>query len=220
MTGSPYAAALTLAVGSVLVCAITVLWVTSTRSVIRVVAIQGVALGLVAMILGIHLRDAGLIGAATVVLLVKGAAIPLLLGKASGTGTVHSRESRPIVNVPASLVASVFLIVLAFAAFRDVARFVGTTAGALVPVGVATLLIGFFALATRQRPLFQMAGLLMVDNGTALVAFLCTAGVPFLVEVGVSLDVLLGVTVLMVLTMRLRTEFGDVDLDELRELHD
>ena len=143
MTGSPYAAALTLAVGSVLVCAITVLWVTSTRSVIRVVAIQGVALGLVAMILGIHLRDAGLIGAATVVLLVKGAAIPLLLGKASGTGTVHSRESRPIVNVPASLVASVFLIVLAFAAFRDVARFVGTTAGALVPVGVATLLIGF-----------------------------------------------------------------------------
>ncbi|MGO9560569.1 MAG: hypothetical protein ACLPQS_07645 [Acidimicrobiales bacterium] len=221
MSGSPFAAALTLAVGSVLVCAITVLWVTSTRSVIRVVAVQGVALGLVAMILGIHLGDAGLIGAATVVLLVKGVAIPSLLGKASGgRATALTRESRPIVNVPASLVASVFLIVLAFASFRDVARFVGTTAGALVPVGVATLLIGFFALATRQRPLFQMAGLLMVDNGTALVAFLCTAGVPFLIEVGVSLDVLLGVTVLMVLSMRLRTEFGDVDLDELRELHD
>ena len=37
---------------------------------------------------------------------------------------------------------------------------------------------------------------------------------------GVSLDVLLGVVVLMVLAQRLRTEFGDLDLDELQELHD
>jgi hydrogenase-4 membrane subunit HyfE len=37
---------------------------------------------------------------------------------------------------------------------------------------------------------------------------------------GVSLDILLGVVVLMVLTRRLRTEFDDVDLDELQELHD
>jgi hydrogenase-4 membrane subunit HyfE len=37
---------------------------------------------------------------------------------------------------------------------------------------------------------------------------------------GVSLDVLLGVVVLMVLAQRLRSEFGDLDLDELQELHD
>jgi hydrogenase-4 component E len=97
---------------------------------------------------------------------------------------------------------------------------VGTTAGTLVPVGVATLLLGFFVLVTRRRPIFQMVGLLLVDNGIALVAFLCTAGVPFLIELGVSLDVLLGVVVLMVLAQRLRSEFGDVDLDELQELHD
>ena len=60
----------------------------------------------------------------------------------------------------------------------------------------------------------------MVDNGIALVAFLSTAGVPFLIELGVSLDVLLGIVVLMVLTRRLRSEFGNVDLDELRELRD
>ncbi len=51
-------------------------------------------------------------------------------------------------------------------------------------------------------------------------AFLVTAGVPFLIELGVTLDVLLGIVVLMVLAQRLRHEFGDVDLDELRELHD
>jgi hydrogenase-4 component E len=219
MSGSSFSTTLTLAVGAVLVCAVTAVWLGSVRSLIRVVAAQGVALGLVALVLGVHQRDAGLIATAAVVLLIKGVAMPLLLTRASAGG-VLGRESRPLVNVPASLVASAVLIVVAFASARGVAHFVGTTAGALVPVGVATLLIGFFVLVARRRPLSQMVGLLLVDNGIALVAFLCTAGVPFLIELGVSLDVLLGVVVLMVLAQRLRTEFGELDLDELQELHD
>jgi len=219
MSGTSFSSPLTLAVGAVLVCAVTAVWLSSARSLIRVVALQGVALGVVALVLGVHQHDAGLIATAAVVLVIKAMAMPLLLTRASAGG-VRGRESRPLVNVPASLVASAVLIVVAFASARGVAHFVGTTAGALVPVGVATLLIGFFVLVARRRPLSQMVGLLLVDNGIALVAFLCTAGVPFLIELGVSLDVLLGVVVLMVLAQRLRIEFGDLDLDELQELHD
>ncbi len=220
MSGSSsFSSTLTLAAGAVLVCGVTVVWLSSIRSVIRVVAVQGFALGVVAMVLGVHLGDAGLMATAAVVLAVKGVAVPILLARAGGSDAL-TRERRPLVNIPASLVASAVLIVLAFATSRGVAAFVGTTAGALVPVGVATLLIGFFVLVARRRPIFQMVGLLLVDNGIALVAFLCTAGVPFLIELGVSLDILLGVVVLMVLAQRLRTEFGDLDLDELQELHD
>jgi hydrogenase-4 component E len=214
-----YTSALALAAGAVLVCAVAVLWLASIRSVIKVVAIQGIALGLVAVVLGIHLHDVGLLAAAVVVLAVKGVVVPLLLGRANSVDS-GSRESRPLVNVPASLVASAALIVLAFVTWRGVGRLVGTPAGALVPVGIATLLIGFFVLVARRRPIFQIVGLLMVDNGIALTAFLCTAGFPFLIELGVSFDVLLGVVVLMVLSQRLQMEFGDVDLDELQELHD
>jgi hydrogenase-4 component E len=214
-----FSSTLTLAAGTVLVCAVAVLWLSSVRAVVRTIAVQGIALGFVVLTLGVHVDDAGLIATAAVVLAVKAVAVPLLLSKAAGGG-VLDRERRPLVNVPASLVASALLIALAFAAARGVAAFVGTPAGALVPVGVATLLLGFFVLVVRRRPLFQMVGLLLVDNGIALVAFLCTAGVPFLIELGVSLDVLLGVVVLMVLAQRLRSEFGDLDLDELQELHD
>jgi hydrogenase-4 component E len=218
MTGSPFNSGLTLAVGAVLVSAVAAVWLSSVRSVIRVVAVQGVALGLVVLILGLHLNDPGLIATAAVVLAVKGIAIPILLARADGGA--FSRETRPLVNVPASLVASAILIVLAFVSSRGVAHFVGSTTGGLVPVGVATALLGYFVLVARRRPIFQMVGLLMIDNGIAMVAFLCTAGVPFLIEMGVSLDVLLGVVVLMVLAQRLRSEFGDLDLDDLRELHD
>jgi len=210
---------LTFATGAVLVCAIGAVWMTSVRSLIRMVSIQGLALGLVALILGIHQGDGGLIATAAVVAVIKGFVMPFLLGRATAGGSLV-RETRPLVNVPASLVIAALLIVLAFATTRGIGRFVGTAAGRLVPVGVATLLIGFFVLVARRRPISQMVGLLLVDNGIALVAFLCTAGVPFLIEIGATLDVLLGVSVLMVLAQRLAGELGDFDLDALQELHD
>ena len=219
MSGSAFSSSLTLSVGAVLVCAVGILWLSSIRSVIRALSFQGVALGTAAALLGAHLRDPALIATAAVVMGVKGVAIPMLLARVTG-GQRLARETRPLVNIPASLVVSAALIFLAFARTRGIARFVGTSAGTLVPVGFATLLVGFFVLVARRRPIFQMVGLLLVDNGIALVAFLVTAGVPFLIELGVSLDVLLGVVVLGVLAVRLRTDFGDLDLDALQELHD
>ena len=75
-------------------------------------------------------------------------------------------------------------------------------------------------LVTRRRAVSQIVGLLLVDNGIALVTFLLTAGVPLVVELGASLDVLLVVVVLQVLVVNIRHHLGDSELDQLRELHD
>ncbi|MHB8329555.1 MAG: hypothetical protein ACYDD6_08035, partial [Acidimicrobiales bacterium] len=82
------------------------------------------------------------------------------------------------------------------------------------------LLVGFFTLVTRRKAVSQIVGVLLVDNGVALVAFLATAGVPLLVELGASLDVLLAVIVLQVLATQLRSKLGSFDLDQLTELRD
>jgi hydrogenase-4 component E len=60
----------------------------------------------------------------------------------------------------------------------------------------------------------------VLDNGIAAVAFLAVGGLPLVVELGVTLDVLLVVLVLRVLTGRLRFSFGATDLDDLTELRD
>ena len=75
-------------------------------------------------------------------------------------------------------------------------------------------------LGNRRRALSQLVGFLLMDNGITAVGFLTTTGVGLVVELGVSLDVLLAVLVLQVLTTRMRETFGDTDLDELRELRD
>ncbi|NNN22201.1 MAG: hypothetical protein HKL80_09410 [Acidimicrobiales bacterium] len=219
MIGSSFYSMLSLAVGSVLVCAIIAIWVSSTRLLIRVLAAQGFALGIVALVLGVHERDLSLMATAVVVLAIKGVFMPLMLAKV-GSRSLTNLEPKPLVNIPASLAGSAVLIVLAFGSSRVITTFVNTPIGALAPVGVATLLIGFFVLVARRKPVFQMVGLMLVDNGIDLVAFLCSAGVPFLIELGVSLDVLLAVVVLMVLAQRLASEFGDLDVGDLRELHD
>jgi hydrogenase-4 component E len=82
------------------------------------------------------------------------------------------------------------------------------------------VLLGFFVLVTRRRAISQVVGLLLLDNGITATAFLAVSGVPLVIELGVSFDLLLVVLVLQVLAARLRTAFGTTDLDELRELHD
>jgi len=113
---------------------------------------------------------------------LKGAVIPALLSRSGGGDSRDVNRARSSTCRHRSLPPPA-LIVVAFVTTRGVGRFVGTSAGSLVPVGVATMLIGFFVLVTRRRPVFQIVGLLMVDNGIALVASSPRRG-PFLIELG------------------------------------
>jgi hydrogenase-4 component E len=219
VTGSASTTVLELAAGVVLVCAAVTLWRRSLAAIVKVLAIQGLALGAVALVLGLRHHDAALIAVAALVVVSKGAVIPTLLRRVVA-GDPTSREAAPLVNVPASLVGAGMLTFLAYAATRPVVALVPTTAGRLIPLGIATMLIGFFAMVIRRKAVSQIVGLLLIDNGIALVAFLATAGVPLLIELGASLDVLLIVVVLRVFSAQMRSRFGVVDLDQLQELHD
>jgi len=219
MSGPADGSALELLSGVVLVCAVVTLWRRSLSAIVKALGVQGVALGAVALVLGVAHDDGVLIAVGCLVVMAKGLAIPALLGRVVA-GDPDSRETAPVVNVPASLVAAGALTFLAYGATAPVVALVPTAAGRLIPLGFATLLIGFFAMAARRKAVSQITGLLLVDNGIALVAFLATAGVPLLVELGASLDVLLAVVVLRVLAVRMTSKFGALDLDQLRELHD
>lgn len=219
MSRSGYVAMLDLGAGVVLVCAVVTLWRRSLAAIVRVLALQGIALGGVALVLGLRQHDGALVVVSFVVVAEKGAAIPAVLMRVVPRGPT-SRELSPLVNVPASLVAAGALTLLAFAVSGPVVALVPTATGRLVPLGLATVLIGVLAMAIRKKAVSQIVGLLLVDNGIALVAFLATGGFPLVVELGASLDVLLVVVVLRVLGSEIRSRYGVLDLDELQELHD
>ncbi len=220
-----YAQLLDLCCGALLMTAVLIVWRRQLPGIIRVFALQGAALAALAAVLAVHGRDARLGGIAGGILVLRGIALPLLLRRALAAaagpaGRGGQRETRPLVNVTASLLAAAVLVLLADLVSRPLVTLAPSAAANAIPVGVAVFLIGFFVLVTRRRAVSQLAGFLLMDNGITATGFLTTAGTGLIVELGVSLDVLLAVAVLQVLTRRMRETFGDTDLDELQELHD
>jgi hydrogenase-4 component E len=224
MNGTVYIQLLDMACGALLVTAVVIVWRRRLTAIIRTLALQGTALTAIAAILAVHDRDARLGVIAAGVLALRAVALPWLLGRAlagSGSGPgAGGRETRPLVNVTASLLAVAVLVLVAYAVSRPVSALGQSPAADATGVGVAVTLTGFFVLVTRRRAVSQLAGFLLMDNGITATGLLATAGAGLLVEAGVSLDVLLAVVVLRVLTSRMRDAFGDTDLDDLRELHD
>ena len=223
MTQALYVQLLDLSCGALLITAVLIVWRRQLTAIIWALAVQGTALAVLAGVLAIHGHDTELAGIAAGVLVLRGIALPALLRRALAAGppgAVQRRETRPLVNVAASLLAAAALVLLAYAVCGPLVALTPSAAGRAIPVGIAVTLTGFFVLVTRRRALSQLAGFLLMDNGITATGFLTGAGTSLVVELGVSLDVLLAVLVLQVLTSRMRETFGDTDLDELRELHD
>lgn len=210
---------LALSSGVVLLCAALALWRRAARGIVNALRVQGFSLGAAAALLGVKLHEPLLVITALLIVVVKGIVIPMLISRLVRLDP-SSSETDPVVNVPASLVAAVMLTMVAFVATRPIVDSVHSVPVALVPYGLATVLLGLFVLVARRKAVSQIVGLLLIDNGIALVALLLTTGLPMLIEFGGTLDVLLVVVVLRVLATRMHAELGVLDLDALQDLRD
>jgi hydrogenase-4 component E len=219
MSNTAFSQLIDLATGLALVCAFVVLWRRGLVAIVRALTVQGAAIATVALLLGIHESDPEPVVVAVLVVVLKGLVLPGVLMRIVRAGD-ERRETEPLVNVPASLLTGAGLTLLAYATTRDVVALDPSPQTAAIPIGFAIGLIGCFVMATRRKAVTQIVGFLLLDNGIALVALLATAGVPLVVELGVALDVVLAVLILQVLTARMRSKFGAIDLNKLTGLHD
>jgi len=220
MTDTDYASVLDLAAGALVLAAVLIVWRRDLRSIVWLLAVQGVALAAIPVIRGVHDHDWALITVGLAVLGLRATILPWLLARAVGAETREQREATPLVNTTASLLIAAGLTVVAFAVTRPVVDLDPSPATNAAPAAFAVILIALFVMVTRRHAISQAAGFLMLDNGIAATAFLLTAGVPLIVELGASLDVLFALIVIGVLTGRLRRMFGGADLDRLQELRD
>lgn len=219
MSGSTYRQLLDLFAAVALVAAVLVLWRRRLGAIVAVLAVQGASLGGVAILVGLHDHELAPVLTGFGALLIKAVVIPVLVWRVVAHNG-DDRETDPVVNVAAALVAAAALVVLAFAVTPPLVALAPSAETAAMPIGFAIMLVAGFALVTRRKAVSQIVGFLMLENGVSLVVLLVASGVPAVVELGVALDVLLVVLVLVVLTTRMQAKFGRLDLELLRELHD
>lgn len=217
MTDATYTQVLNLLCGGLLLSAVLILWRRQMPAIVTLLAVQGALIAALAGLLGVQRGDAELCAVALGVLILKAIVLPAVLRQVMARAG-QTRDAEPLINVSASLVAAALLTLLAYAVSRPLVALAPSPATRALPIGLALVLLGFFVLVTRRHALSQVAGFLMLENGITATAFLATGGVPLIVELGVSLDLLLVVLVLQVLTGRMRVKFGRTDLDDLQEL--
>ena len=128
------------------------------------------------------------------------------------------REIEPYVNVPASLLLCLGLTVVGYRVSLGMAGASQGVAHQVVGVALSMVLIGLFLMVTRRKAITQILALLTVENAVFLVAVGATSGMPLVVELGISFDVILAVLVLGVLVHRIVDRFESMDTSRLSNL--
>ncbi len=85
---------------------------------------------------------------------------------------------------------------------------------------LALVAFGLVSVAMRRPTLFQVIGIVQVENGLALAALELQGPVSLLVELGVALDLTLIALVAAVFHFRIFSKFGTADTAALRSLRD
>ena len=133
------------------------------------------------------------------------------------------REIKSVREVKASTTAaqSVFiaagLILLSFFAVQPYARTLRVDESMLA-AAIALVLTGAFLMVSRKKALMQVVGLLVLENGIFLAALITTFGMPLIVEIGISFDLLMGVLLMGIFVFRIRDTFDHLDVSKLRRL--
>jgi hydrogenase-4 component E len=194
-----------------------ILGTTRLSTCIRALAAQGFLLGLLPLALAPHL-SVHAVGLAIGTVGIKAVFLPWFLTWAIREAAVR-REIEPSVGFIASLLLGAVALILSFAISVRL-PLPEQDQALLVPVSLATLIIGFIILTTRRKALTQVVGYLLLENGIYLFGLTQAESVPFLLELGVLLDVFVGVFIMGIVVFHINREFDSLDSARLTELKD
>jgi hydrogenase-4 component E len=191
-------------------------------TLVRLFALQSVALGLLALAIGYFADAPHIYVVAALTLGLKGLVIPwVLLYVMDKIKT--DKEVEPLVGIPLSLLLCGVLTIVAFYVTQPIIF----TSGAIttitkncLAISLAVVLIGFFTMISRKKAITQIMGLLTMENGLFLAAISVTYGMPMIVELGIFFDVLVAVIIMGLFAFRINRTFESVDTTILRRLRD
>ena len=188
-------------------------------SLIRTVSIQGMALGVMPLLLENHHLDWRIIMIAVATVAGKGFLIPGLLRRAMRAANIE-REINPFIGLVPSLLLGAIGTIAAVALASALPLLPEHVGSLLVPGALASVLTGFILLIGRAKAISQVCGYLVLENGIYLFGLLLIKATPLLVEAGVLLDLTVGVFVLGIIVDRIQRAFDSLDTRKLTALHE
>lgn len=184
---------------------------------IRLYGVQSMLLGVVAVAMALGEQRHHLLFTAALTIGLKGLLLPWFLMRLIDRIGIH-REIEPLLNVPSSLLVCLGLTVVGYRVSTGFPQGAFGATHHVIGVSLSILLMGLFLMVTRKKAVTQILALLTVENAVFLVALGATSGMPLVVELGISFDVILAVLVLGVLVGRIVERFESMDVSRLSKL--
>ncbi|MBI5364682.1 MAG: hydrogenase [Planctomycetes bacterium] len=187
-------------------------------SLIRAVSLQGVALGVMPLLMEPEVRwHVALVALATVT--GKGLVIPALLRRAMRTANID-REILPFVGFVPSLLLGAGGTIAAMVLAHELPLLPEQTGSLIVPGALASIFTGFLLLIGRSKAIAQVSGYLILENGIYLFGLLLIHAMPLMVEAGILLDLTVGVFIFGIIVDRIQREFDSIDTRKLTTLRE
>jgi hydrogenase-4 component E len=184
---------------------------------IRIVAVQGILLGLLPLLVKNGSFLAHLIFLSAAIICLKGIVFPgLLMRTLRDMDAQHDVE--PFVGYGMSIILAPLALVACMWFGSQLMLPVEIASSLVVPVAFFTITSGLFLIVSRKKALTQVLGYLVMENGIYVFGTSIAARQPLLVELGILLDVFVAVFVMGIAIFHINREFEHTDVDRLNKL--
>jgi hydrogenase-4 component E len=187
-------------------------------SLIRVVAVQGVVLGVMPLVIEHDIRWMALVVAAAT-MAMKGLVIPTLLNRAMRAANID-RDLNPLIGFVPSLLLGAAGMIGAVLLARQLPLLPEHHQSLLVAGALASVFAGLLLLIGRSKAISQVCGYLILENGIYLFGLLLIHSTPLLVEGGILLDLTVAVFVTGIIVDRIQRAFDSLDTRKLTVLRE
>ena len=186
---------------------------------LRLFVAQSVLLAGSAFIIGLTHGSIHLLVVAGIVLIVKSFFIPWLLYRVLSHELHARREIAQALDVPTSLLLAAGLTVIAYFIVNPLLKVVSDPFIRInLPVGMAGVLLGAYAVAVRREALPQLLGILTMENGAFFAGVSIAPDLSLLAELAAAFDVLIIALVVGLLTRRIQKQVGTTRVGEMARL--
>ncbi len=186
---------------------------------INLFALQGLTLCLSTVVAAVTTGQSHLYWSAALTLVLKAILLPWILHRLVRRLQVKG-EVESLINIPTTMLVGIGLVIIAFNVALPISQLSHTITRGTLGIALATVMLAFLMMITRQKAITQVVGFLAMENGLFLAATSATYGMSMVVELGIALVVLVGVIILGVFFFQIRDQFDSLDIRHMERLKD
>ncbi len=186
-------------------------------ALIHLFAWQGLFLSISTAVVGFMAGQRHLYISSLLTLSLKVILLPYILHVLVRRLRIH-REIETVVNVPLTMLIGVALVIFSYHLTAPVRELSTLVTRSVLPIALATVLIGLLMMITRRHAVTQIIGFLAMENGLFFAATSATYGMPLVVELGVALDVLIAAFIFGIFFFHIHTSFDSLNVEQMARL--